>query len=93
MLIFDKDPENPSLRQLINPFFRKRRATSEGLLNRLETNYSNRPIWWPETKEPFSPEGIQQWRDKHQQETETLRQGFWNLVNSLSRDWGRLTQV
>lgn len=92
-LIYDDKPTNPSLGQMMRPFHRKRRECNAELLKRLETRYSERPIYWPESREPWPPNLIQAWKDRHNQETEARRQEFWNVLDALSRDWGLLCRT
>jgi hypothetical protein len=92
-LIFDDEPTNPSLGQMMRPFHRKRRQSNAELLKRLEARYSERPIYWPESPEPWPPQLIQGWKDRHKQETELRRQEFWNVLDALALDWGLLCRT
>jgi hypothetical protein len=92
-LIFDDGPTNPSLGQLMRPFHKKQREHNAEFLKRLEIRYSEWPIYWPESKEPWPPELIQAWKDEHDRKTEVRRQEFWNVLDELSRDWGILCKT
>jgi len=90
-LLRDGSETNPSIRTLVRPFLHRNRPRNAAFLDRLATLFSQRPIYWPEASgEPWPPELIQAWKDRHDQENEPRRREFWEKIDALVLDWGQL---
>jgi hypothetical protein len=93
-LLKDGSETNPSVLTLVRPFLRGNRPKNADFLERLTTVYSDWPIYWPETLgEPWPPELIQAWKDRHNQENEARRREFWETIDALALDWGQLQRA
>jgi hypothetical protein len=93
-LLKDGSETNPSIRTLVRPFLRGNRLKNGDSLDRLATLFSQWPIYWPEAPgEPWPPELIQAWKDRHDQENEARRREFWETIDALALDWGQLQRA